>query len=200
MGSQVPPYKSSSREIKWSCFSRENFILLPTACHLLPTAWGRLPILSCFWWFWIKHKWKNFIVLFCGINQINRGNQEGFILVFLQSLCTGFGIAHTTTVFFFFWVQLSFYPTFMQSSSVVVSLFFLFSFFKFYVCMVFYQLLDLYIHFCFINISIVQILFVTNEKKKKKSNFLAYTLRHRVLSLCLSLMECARLIIYGHMR
>ena len=131
MGSQVPPYKSSSREIKWSCFTIENFILLPTACHLLPTAWGRLPILSCFWWFWIKHKWKNFIVLFCGINQINRGNQEGFILVFLQSLCTGFGIAHTTTVFFFLiWVQVSFYPTFMQSSSVVVSLFFLFSFFK----------------------------------------------------------------------
>ena len=41
-------------------------------------------------------------LLFCGINQIDRGNQEGIILVFLQSVCTGFGIAHTITVFFFF--------------------------------------------------------------------------------------------------
>ena len=34
--------------------------------------------------------------------------------------------------------------------------------------MVYYQLLDLYIHFCFINVSFVQSLFVTNEKKKEE--------------------------------
>ncbi|KAK7821285.1 prohibitin-3 [Quercus suber] len=37
-------------------------------------------------------------LLFRGINQINRGNQEGIIPVFLQSLSTGFRIAHTITV------------------------------------------------------------------------------------------------------
>ena len=138
-------------------------------------------------------------LLFCGINQIDRGNQEGIILVFLQSVCTGFGIAHTITVFFFFFgVKLSFYPTFMQSSSVVVSLFFLFSFFKFYVCMVYYQLLDLYIHFCFINVSFVQSLFVT-KKKKKQFPCLHITAQGALsLSLSLSYGVCSTHPIWMH--
>lgn len=171
-------------------------------------------------------------LLFCGINQINRGNQEGTILVFLQSLCTGFRIAHTTTVFYFLGAAIFLFNLHVVIICCYQPLLFVFFFlFLNFMFVRFTTSFQIFIYiFCFINFSFVQSIFVTNGGKRR-NHFLAYTLRHRVLSLSLSwsvlgssymnacnenylmyltyilslslsfsLMECARLIMYGCMR